>query len=233
MSQSFKLFRLQQVDSQLDKVHARLGEIEAILGADEEIRAAKGKVEEAAEVKASAERLLRSAEDEGQAQQIKIDQNQAALYGGSVKGPKELQDLQSEAEALNRRLEVLENVQLDKMLAAEEAQSAENSASKELTRLEGEKAIEQGELGLERDQLREEAGRLSSEREAIVSGIDAKDMAVYDKLRISKSGLAVAKVKDKSCTACGTTLSEAMAQAARSPNELSYCSTCKRILYAG
>jgi predicted nucleic acid-binding Zn-ribbon protein len=233
MSEPFKLYRLQQVDSQLDKAEARLSAIEAILGEDEEIRAAKDKVDKAAALREDSEKALHTSEDEVKDQQIKLEQNQAVLYGGTVSNPKELQDLQAEAQALNRHQEVLENIQLEKMLASEDAQNSENDFTAQLTKLEGEKAIEHGELILERDQVREEAARFAADRHAAVSGVDAKDMAVYEKLRGSKAGLAVAKVHDKSCTACGTLLSESLAQAARSQNELSHCSTCKRILYAG
>ena len=233
MSEPFKLYRLQQVDSQLDKAEARLSEIEAILGEDEEIRAAKDKVEKATALRDESEKALHTSEVEVKDQQIKLEQNQAVLYGGTVSNPKELQDLQAEAQALNRHQEALENIQLEKMLASEDAQNSENDFTAQLTKLEGEKAIAHGELALERDQVREEAARFAADRQAAVSGVDAKDMAAYDKLRGSKAGLAVAKVQDKSCTACGTLLSESLAQAARSQNELSHCSTCKRILYAG
>jgi predicted nucleic acid-binding Zn-ribbon protein len=233
MSEPFKLYRLQQIDAQLDKAEFRLSEIETILGADEETRTAQDKVDKAAALREESEKALRSAEDEVKDQQIKLEQNQAVLYGGTVSNPKELQDLQAEAQALNRHLEVLENIQLEKMVASEDAQNSENDLSDQLRKLEGEKAIQHGELALERDQLREEAARLGADRQSAISGIEGKDMAAYDKLRASKAGLAVAKVQDKSCTACGTLLSESLAQAARSQNELSHCSTCKRILYAG
>ena len=233
MSRSFKLFRLQQVDSQLDKILSRLDEIEAILGEDEVLRLAMESLESAEEASALSSKDLRSAEEDVKAQQIKIEQNQSTLYSGTVKNPKELQDLQSEAAALNRHLESLENIQLEKMLVVEEAGSKQNEASAKVAKIEAERAIEHGELVAERQKLREEVERLSGEREAAGGGIDAKDVSLYEGLRESKAGKAVAKVKDKTCSACGTMLSESLAQASRSPEELSHCSTCKRILYSG
>jgi len=233
MSRSFKLFRLQQVDSQLDQALARLKEIESIMGEDEILRQANDLLASAEDLVTLSSKDLRSAEEEVKAQQIKVEQNQSTLYSGAVKNPKELQDLQSESAALNRHLESLENVQLEKMLVLEDAQSAQNEAGTTVGKIEAERAVEHGELGIERQQLREEAERLSGERDAAGKGIDAKDSAVYEALRASKAGLAVAKVKEKTCSACGTLLSESLAQASRSPEELSNCSTCKRILYSG
>jgi predicted nucleic acid-binding Zn-ribbon protein len=233
MSRPFKLYRLQQIDSQLDEAQARLEEIAAILGEDEALKAAKQAVAETEEARGKAEKELRRAEEDVQAQQIKIEHNQSTLYGGKVTNPKELQDLQAEAEALQRHLGALEDVQLEKMLAHEDAGAALKAAQQRQHEIETERAKEHGELGQEREVLLKEVERLNGDREAAASGIPDEDMRQYLALRESKGGMAVAKVKDKTCGACGATLSHALAQAARSPNDLSHCSSCKRILYSG
>lgn len=233
VSRAFKLFRLQQVDSELDSARGRIAEIDQILGEDEAMRRAEAAHADATNVQAEAERELRQAEAEVLAQQAKIEQNQSTLYSGSVTNPKELQDLQLEAEALKRHLATLEDAQLEKMLSLESATSDLSDARKHLDALRAEKAKEHGELGEERQRLEAEAARLEDERVAAASGVPDADMAAYNKLRKSKGGLAVAKVNSKMCGACGATLSDALAQAARSPNELSTCSSCRRILYSG
>ncbi|MDA1330501.1 MAG: hypothetical protein O3B43_05495 [Chloroflexi bacterium] len=233
MSRAFKLFRLQQVDSQLDLVRARLAEIEAILGEDEALRQAIDVRVVAQERKAETEKALRKAEEDVAAQQIKIDQNQATLYGGKVNNPKELQDLQQEAEAFKRHLGKLEDIQLEKMVANEEVESSLLSAQKREYEIESDRAKEHGDLGKECEVLLRDVARLAEEREASSSGVSDEDMRPYLKLRESKGGLAVAKVDKKTCGACGATLSDALAQAARSPNELNTCTSCKRILYSG
>ncbi len=81
--------------------------------------------------------------------------------------------------------------------------------------------------------LLEDRARLENEREAALSGVPDEDLRFYQKTRESKNGLAVAKVNDNTCSACGNQLSQALAQAARSPDEINRCSICKRILYAG
>jgi predicted nucleic acid-binding Zn-ribbon protein len=233
MNRAFKLYRLQQVDSQLDEAQARLEEIAAILGEDEELKAAKSAVTEAQVVCGTAEKEMRRAEEDVQAQQIKIEQNQSTLYGGAVTNPKELQDLQAEAEALKRHLGTLEDVQLEKMIAHDDSGEALKEAQKHLHAVETDRALEHGELGREQELLRGEVERLNEEHEAASNGIPDEDMRQYLKLRKSKGGTAVAKVSNKTCRACGATLSEALAQAARSPSELSLCSSCRRILYSG
>jgi hypothetical protein len=233
MSNPFKLFRLQQVDSRLDTARERLAEIDRILGEDEALRAAQAKQSDATDARDERQKDLRRAEEDVQAQQIKLEQNQSTLYSGKVTNPKELEDLQLEAGALKRHLSGLEDVQLEKMVALEEAAAALDDAQQGLDRLRAERAKEHGELGEEQEQLTQEVGRLQEERTAALTGISSEDMAAYDKVRVKKNGLAVAKVEDKRCSACGGALSDALAQAARSPDALSYCASCKRILYAG
>ena len=74
--------------------------------------------------------------------------------------------------------------------------------------------------------------RLDGEREAAMAGIPADDIKLYESLRKSSAVVAVEKCNDKSCSACGSGLSQALAQAERSPNTISRCETCGRILYS-
>ena len=71
MSQSFKLFRLQQIDSELDKIYSRLSEIEAKLADDLQIRLAQEKVEDAHQEQNDAALHLRRAEVDVQSQRSK------------------------------------------------------------------------------------------------------------------------------------------------------------------
>jgi predicted nucleic acid-binding Zn-ribbon protein len=231
MSRSLQLFRLQQVDTKIDQVEKRLAEIEAVLGDNQAIVAAEATLETAKAGELQVEKTLGRAEEDVQGQQIKIEQNQAALYGGHITNPKELQDLQLEAGALQRHKESLEDVQLEHMLSLEEAQDQRQHAERVLEELRDQETREHGELIRERDKLLVDRQQLSSEREAASSGIPDEDTRLYLKLRQSKAGMAVSRVENKMCTACGTTLSESLAQAARSPNEISTCSNCRRILY--
>jgi hypothetical protein len=233
MSSPFKLFRLQQVDSQLDQVRSRLNEIERLLADNEVITTANNVLQDAKKAQETAQRELSKAEDEVKAVQAKLKENQDTLYGGKVKNPKELQDLQMEADSHKRHISSLEEIELEKMVALEEEQSAVESAEKALEAALAQQGVEQRTLGSEQNKLSAEAARLEEERSADLSSIPNEDLKVYESLRTSKGGLAVAKVQSKTCGACGAELSASLAQAARSPNELARCDNCKRILYAG
>lgn len=233
MSQPFKLFRLQQIDSRLDALHSRLRDIEVALSEDRALRQAKQKAEESELALQNANKALRKAEGDVHAQRIKIEQTEATLYGGKVRNPKELQDLQNESSALKRYLAVLEDRQLEAMLIAEDVELRSQEAQAELERVEAQTLHQNSSLMAERDTLSKDLLRQESERQAAASSIAPGDLRLYEELRQQRSGVAVAKVSEKACAACGNTLSASLLQAARSPNQITRCTTCGRILYAG
>ena len=233
MSQPFKLHRLQQIDTQLDQVRSRLKEIEAALADHSSIRRAR---EQFAQTKATldaASKQLQHAEEAVKAQRMKIDQTESTLYGGKVRNPKELQDLQNESTALRRYLSVLEDRQLEAMISLEETEVDYKISAEllETTQLETENRNKA--LLSEQAYLRQEELRLENERKAAASALEEGDLELYQQLRIIRQGVAVARVVDNTCSACGSTLSAAQLHAARSLNQIIRCNSCSRILYGG
>ena len=233
MSRPFKLYRLQLIDSQLDWMRERVKAIESDLQDEAFFQQAARRTEEAAKFHAQTTSNLKRAEDEVLSQRLKIEQNDATLYGGKVRNPKELQDLENEITALKRYLVVLEDRQLEAMDAEEQARESLAQASQELeeTRLELEQ--KKAQLSLERDKLLKDISNLAQERQAAVPSIPPEDLALYENLRLKKRGIAVAKVTDRACSACGSILSSALLHTAHSPDQLTQCETCGRILYIG
>jgi len=233
MSQPFKLFRLQQLDSQLDRARARLTEIETTLSQDEVLRQAQVEADNAAADLAVARKSLRHSEDNVAQQRIKIEQAEAALYGGKVRNPKELQDLQNDTAALKRYRSVLEDRQLEAMMAEEDALANSSAAIARLEKVRSDSAERDDLLLSEKSRLLQEVSHIEEERQAASASIDASDLALYEKLRTQRRGIAVSKITNKACSACGSTINAALLDAARSPNQLSRCDVCGRILYLG
>jgi uncharacterized protein len=233
MSQPFKLYRLQQLDSQFDRTQTRLREIESILSEDEQVRQAQDETDQAAAALEQARKALRQAEENVRQQRIKIEQAEAALYGGKVRNPKELQDLQNDTAALKRYRGVLEDRQLEAMMAEEDSQSASQAATVHLEKVKAD-TLERNQLLLnEKSRLLQEIAHIEQERQAAAATIEAPDLALYEKLRTQRRGIAVSKVTNKACSACGSTLNATLLDAARIPNQLSRCDVCGRILYLG
>ncbi len=233
MSLPFILYRVQQADSQIDHHRLRLQEIDVALNQDEELTRARLEENKAQQTLAEARKNLRKAEEEVTSQRIKIEQTEAALYGGRVRNPKELQDLQKEAVALKKYLAVLEDRQLEAMIIYEEMESNYHQAAENLREATQRNQSNNQLLILERNKLVQEIERLTQERDAASQGLAAEQMQIYLSLRQSRRGVAVSKVINGNCSACGTQLSAALLHASRSQNQLTRCSTCGRILYIG
>ncbi len=232
MSAALGLFRLQQVDRQLDQVRARHDVIRQTLENDVEMRAMLERTEIARDEKNQARQNLAEAERLVQNQQIKIQQAESSLYGGSVHNPKELQDLQNDVAALKRHLTSLEERQLEAMVHSETAESALASVQAEDASLNTRLGDQQRELSEEQAKLAKNMESLQAERQAVVGALAKQALDIYDNLRQQRRGLAVAEVNENTCSACGTTLTAALRQNARSTTVMSYCPTCGRILYA-
>ncbi len=233
MSQPFKLYRLQQIDSQLDRIRARLQEIETLLKADEALQEATQRAEASANRLQEARHDLRRAEENVRQQRLKIEQSEATLYSGKVHNPKELQDLQSEIASLKRFLGTLEDRQLEAMFSEEEAESEQQNLLSELEQEQARFSQQSQELEVEQERHMKDLYRFEEERTVTIPSIPAKDLSLYDQLRQKRGGIAVAKVTDRACSACGSTLSAALLHAARSPHQITRCDTCGRILYTG
>jgi len=232
MSEPFKLFRLQSIDTQLDQARARLRDIEAAKTNHAELQAAEQAEQQANAQLMIARKALRHMEENVQAQRIKIEQTEAALYGGKVRNPKELQDLQNESAALKRYQAVLEDRLLEAMIVNEDAEAGQAMVVKHLGDVRNRFANLVEQLTKEQAELIHEVSRQEGERQAAASGIMETELQLYEQLRQQRRGLAVAKVVDRTCSACGSTLSAALLHTARSLNQIARCDSCGRILYA-
>lgn len=233
MSQISNLFRLQQIDSQLDAATTKMNSIEQTLMDNLSINTAQLAVTQADENQKLLTTKLRGAEDRSYDTRIKIELSEASLYGGKIQNPKELQELQNEVASLKRLMISLEDKQLEAMMELEDAQSKlilANEKMLDAQKIEIERNVE---LNGERTKLLGQIDRLEAERKATLPTISAPDLGVYEQLRKARNGVAVVKISSKSCTACGTTLTAALIQSTQTTGQLVRCPTCGRILYPG
>lgn len=233
MNPAFHLFRLQQIDTQIDLIEASLREIERLLASDEVVNQAQANAETANDRLHQAQLKLKQIEFSVHEQQIKIGQSEAALYGGRIHNPKELQDLQKEIASLKKHLANYEDEQLEAMMAVEEGEAQEKTTQLALN-LARANFMERssGWIG-QKDHFTRDLERLTTERNTALVLASKDNLLIYTQLRKRKSGIAVTTIKDGACSTCGTTIRPSEQQAARAAQELVYCSSCGRILYIG
>ncbi len=231
MSASLGLFRLQQVDRQIDRALARLDNIQKTLENDKDLKTAQTRYEAVNDANLRALQAMKNAEAEVNGLKIKIEQVESSLYGGSVKNPKELQDLQKDIVSLKKHLVTLEERELEAMLVSESAGTELEKGKTDLELIQARLGNEHKKLIDEKNELTKQLESLGQEREASLAPIDVSLLASYEDLRKIKRGVAVTEVEDGACASCGTTLNAALQQNARS-QKLAYCPSCGRILFA-
>jgi hypothetical protein len=232
MSASLGLYRLQQVDRQIDRVRTQLTAIRKTLENDTELKQALTRLEIAQKENHAALNRMKNAAAEAEAQKIKIEQAESSLYGGNVKNPKELQDLQRDVASLKKHLATLEERELETMLTAESMETELKNAQNDLEVVQARLGGEHKKLLEDQTTLTKQLESLSDEREAASAPIEGRLLQTYEDLRRQKRGMAVTEVEDDACAACGTTINAAAQQNARSQKQLAYCPSCGRILFA-
>jgi predicted nucleic acid-binding Zn-ribbon protein len=232
MSLALQLYRLQQIDSRLNQVTTRLSAIQALLENNAELQAARQILESARTEQHEAEKVLKTAEYTANSQRVKLEQVESSLYSGKIQNPKELQDLQNEIAALKRHLAILEDNQLEAMLAAEAANAKLAEAQEDLQVTHGKVIGENAALQTEQNSLQKESDNLNAQRLAVLPVISADVLELYDSLRQKRSGMAVSQVIENSCDTCGSSLTPGYAQSVRTSAQLVHCPMCGRILYS-
>lgn len=230
MAHAAELYALQEIDLAIDAAVLRLSEVEALLGETEELRNARQQAEEARDgVHAQRERQ-KSLEWDADEVRSKSKEIEGKLYGGTVRNPKELEDLQADLVSVRGQLGKRDDALLEAMVEMEDAESQLRRAEEELAQVEASWRAEQGSLGAEQAQLNGEIVALEAGRTAQVDGVDARGLSLYEALRKRRGGSAVAMVERGLCHGCRIALPMSVVQKARSGLGLVQCVSCERIL---
>ena len=154
------------------------------------------------------------------------------MSSGAITNPKDLESLQHELGALQRRISTLEDEELEVMERLEDAQKRLSAVTADLDGLKAE--LEQ--VTAVRDSAVEtidaEAGTATAERERIVAQVPAELLALYDKVRAQYGGLAAAELRARRCEGCRLEINGADLReiAAMPDDEVLRCPECSRIL---
>ena len=221
---------LQETDLALDRARARLTDVEAQIGESEELIAARRAVAERQEVLNKSRSQLHDAEWSVDDARAKASEVEGKLYGGTIRNPKELSDLDSELSSLKTQVAKREDTLLGLLVEIEEAETQLSSAQSAMAETEADWLREQTSLREENARLKPEIAALEKRREGQLSAIDAASMRLYQVLRERHRGQAVAGVERGMCQGCRIALPMSLIQKARSGIGLVQCVSCERIL---
>ncbi len=137
-----------------------------------------------------------------------------------------------EIDALNKQVSGHETEILEQLEIIDETDKVLDERADEINNLESdwEKKLKDFEKELRSN--KREYNKLTKEREAVFSDISPRLAAVYNRLITrSRDGIAVAEVKNSTCSACFMSLRKQMIVLLKTTDEILTCESCTRILY--
>lgn len=233
MSVLKQLYQLQLVDSEHQDKSAWLATVNDSLGESDEVNRAQEAVAETESNLGHLRTQLRALEIDIAGLNDKLKQNQERLYGGRIRNPKELSNLQEEAAALRRRRSELEDDQLELLIAIEETEAELAERQARFRQIEGTWREEQARLRAEKEELELRLAELEEQRGGMRSHVRASDLTLYDGLRARLGGTAVVRLKKGICQACGVDVPTSMALAVERGEGMHECPICGRLLFGG
>jgi hypothetical protein len=231
MSWNKALSRLQEVDLELDAARTQLKELEVALADDEALREAREAAQRAEVTTETKGKEQRDLEFELNRVETHRKQVEVRLYGGGIKNPREMTDMQSQLQSLKRRKEELEDELLEAMIAREEAKAGFDEAKARLAKVDARYEKGQGRLKEERADLRARVGELEGEAEELRGKIPPAIVSSYEHIRVRMGGMAVSHLHQGICNVCGMEVNTQRKRMARAGEE-TYCDGCGRLLLA-
>ena len=151
---------------------------------------------------------------------------------GLISSPKDLERMQGELGSLQRRITSLEDDELEVMARLEDAQRDLDGLTEQVRAADEKLAA----LVTARDgrtkEIEESLQGVAAERGPAVEAIPADLLALYDRLRSSKGGVAVGALRARECGGCRLSLDPAELASIRAaaPDEVIRHDECQRIL---
>jgi predicted nucleic acid-binding Zn-ribbon protein len=234
-SAQVRLLDLQELDSHADQLrHQRRTLPEKALV--EELTRGRGELDDLArDARIEVDDLaVEQAKVDADVEQVKTrrQRDQQRIDQGLISNPKDIQRMQQEMVSLERRITSLEDDEIEVMERAEEAQRTFDSLTAQLTDTDAEIA----DLTAKRDarlaDIDQSLAELDSRRGPIVADLPADLLALYDRLRESKGGVAAALLRARRCAGCNLDLDHAEVATIRAAadDEVVRCEDCSRIL---
>jgi len=229
MSLAGRLYKLQQLDLELQKKQQELSEVENQLGDNKALVSAELRLASQKEQLEDARKKQKSSEWELEDLQEKIRQIDSKLYSGKTKDPKELVNLEKEVKGLKSQTTIKEDILLGLMSLTEETEARVKTTAGELEKLKKEWEQRQETLRPRKSEIEIALAELQEERERSAEQIDSEAFGIYERIRIT-TGQAVVKVERGRCLGCHITVPTSQWQKTKA-GDLIQCNNCSRILY--
>jgi hypothetical protein len=229
MSRASALLSLQQIDDRIATLTSDISTAEASIRGDPELdrmRASEAAAQEEHRTRGTSARL---AELDAATLQTRIRELDHRLYGGTVRNPAELMEMQRELETLRARLSTAEDEALEQMEQVDQCLAHLQEISGGVAARESQRRDAMEPLRARLASLTAEREILSAEREALRADIDPNDLSLYARIAVHRRP-AVTGLAGDFCAGCHMPVSNEERRAVRTGTGLTQCANCDRIL---
>lgn len=226
-----QIYELHLLDVSITDTDAALARVKDNLANDEVVHKAEANLQRAKEKLGDVERRQREAEALIADIQARLVPLEKKTYDGSVTNPRELEGMQREVENLKRRLSEAEDNFLGVLDEHDAASRVATQREAQRSDTEEKRKTEVEDLTEEKDRLEFDLLELLEKRESKASEVDGAPKTLYESLRQSLGGVAVATIGRGMCNNCRLSLPMNVVQKARGGRQLTQCPSCTRILW--
>jgi hypothetical protein len=225
-----KLITLQDLDSKIRKIDQEIADIPN----------QKAKIESQFQTFAAdyldKQNRLNAARREHRQLELELKENEEKLEKYKqdlmrVRNEKEYSVALREIDATKKKISALETDILTRMEVIDglEKEIATLTPEVETKRQEFDVQIE--EYTRKMEALKTEAGRFRAQRQTLIGAVRPDLLARYERLVVLRDGLALAEVRDGSCTSCYMSIRPQVYSDVRKGDDIIICDNCSRIFY--
>jgi uncharacterized protein len=229
VSRASALLSLQQIDDRIAALTSEIAMVEASLRGDPELDRLHKTEAAAQEEHRTLGTSARLAELEAASLQSRMRDLDRRLYGGTVRNPAELMEMQRELEAMRGKLSTAEDDALERMEQVDQSLSTLQSASALVAARESQRSESMEPLRARLATLTAEKDVLSVERDAVRADTDPNDLSLYARIAAHRRP-AVTGLAGEFCAGCHMPVSNEERRAVRTGTGLTQCANCDRIL---
>lgn len=229
MSLASQLYRLQTTELQLRDKRRTLQEITARLNSNSELSAAEDELASVEVRLEAARKHQRHLEWEVEDLNAKIRGLNDKLYGGSVRNPKELVNLEQDVQSIKRHLSGKEEKLIEAMDTSEAIDAEAEALRQTIASIRTAWEDERPTLQKLKESTEAEITRLTETQQDLRDSLGPSRTQHYDLLAKAKA-VAVVKVEQGRCKGCNLTVPAGLWQRARA-GDMVECASCGRLLY--
>lgn len=230
-----KLLDVQELDSLQDQLRHRLATLPQRAELRDLTRQRAEVDDRARDVRIAVDDLTRAQKRaDADVEQVKArrKRDQDRMEQGLITNPKDLERMQGELVSLERRINELEDAELEVMEQLEDAQRDLDGLTAQISELDEKIATATGARDEAAAEIEEKLAESAGERKQKAEGMPEDLMTLYTRLREQKGGVGAAALRARSCGGCSLQLnSSELADIAKTPSdEVLRCEECNRIL---